>query len=89
MLTRWNLTYLMLDCVLKIVRAFDMMEEEDGHYKLYFCKVVGNGKKPIGPLNYLDWENVKTFVKFFGIFYKATLRFFGSLFVTSNTFYMS
>ena len=52
--TRWNSTYLMLDCVLKFVRAFDRLEEEDGHYKLYFCEVDGNGKKPIGPPNYLD-----------------------------------
>ena len=85
--TRWNSTYLMLDCALKFVRAFDRLEEEDGHYKLYFCEVDGNGKKPIGPPNYLDWENVKTFVKFLGIFYEVTLRFFGSLFVTSNTYF--
>ncbi|KAL4600243.1 hypothetical protein ACB092_11G184500 [Castanea dentata] len=48
--TRWNSTYLMLDCALK-------------------------------------FENVKTFVKFLGIFYEATLRFSGSLFVTSNTYF--
>ena len=41
----------------------------------------------MGPLNYLDWENVKTFVKLLGIFYEATLRFSGSLFVTSNTYF--
>ena len=28
----------------------------------------GNGKKLIGPSNYLDSKNVKTFVKFLGIF---------------------
>ena len=85
--TRSNSTYLMLDCALKFVRVFDKLEEEDGHYKLYFCEADGNGKKPIGPPNYLDWENVKTFVKFIGIFYEATLRFFGSLFVTSNIYF--
>ena len=63
----------MLDCALKFVRAFDRLEENDGNYKLYFCKADGNEKKPIGPLNYLDWENVKTFS--------------GSLFVTSNTYF--
>ena len=52
--TRWNPTYLMLDCALKFVRAFDRLEEEDGHYKLYFCEGDGNGKKPTGPPNYLD-----------------------------------
>ena len=77
----------MLDCALKFVRAFDRLEEEDGHYKLYFYEADGNGKKPIGPPNYLDWENVMTFVKFLSIFYEATLRFSGSLFVTSNTYF--
>ena len=85
--TRWNSIYLMLDYALKFVRAFDRLEEEDGHYKLYFCEADENGKKPIDPPNYLDWENVKTFVKFLSIFYKATLRFSGSLFVTSNTYF--
>ena len=41
------------------MKAFDRLEEEDGYYKLYFCEVDGNGKKPIGPSNYLDWENIK------------------------------
>ena len=30
--TRWNSTYLMLDCALKFVKAFDRLEKEDGHY---------------------------------------------------------
>ena len=76
-----------LDCALKFVRGFYRLEEEDGHYKLYFCEADGNGKKSIGPPNYLDWENVKTFVKFLCIFYDVTLRFSGSLFVTSNTYF--
>ena len=87
MLTRWNSTYLMLDCALKFVRAFGRLEEEDGHYKLFFCEADGNGKKPIGPPNYLDWKNSKTFVKLLDIFYEATLIFFWSLFVTSNTYF--
>ena len=76
----------MLDCALKFVRAFDRLEEEDGHYKPYFCEADGNGKKPIGPPNYLDWKMSRP-CKFLDIFYKATLRFFGSLFVTSNTYF--
>ena len=78
--TMWNSTYLKLDCALKFVRTFDRSKEEDGRYKLYFCEVDRNGKKPIGPPNYLDWKNVKIFVKFLGIV-------FGSLFVTSNTYF--
>ena len=52
--TMWNSTYRILDCTLKFMRAFDRLEEEDGHYKLYFYEVDGNGKKPISPPNYLD-----------------------------------
>ena len=48
--TMWNSTYLMLDCVLKFVRVFDRLEEEDENYKLYFCEANGNGKKLISPL---------------------------------------
>ena len=44
----------MLDCALRFVRAFDRLEEDDGHNKLYFCEADGNGKKLIGPPNYLD-----------------------------------
>ena len=62
--TRLNSTHLMLDCALKFVRSFNRLEEEDGQYKFYFWEADGKGKKPIGPSNYLDWENVKTFVKF-------------------------
>ena len=85
--TRWNSTYLMLDYALKFVRTFDRLEEEDGHDKLYFREIDGNGKKPIDPPNYLDWKNVKTFMKFLGIFYEAILRFFRFLFVTSNSYF--
>ena len=85
--TRWNSIYLMLNCALKFVRSFNRLEEEDGQYKFYFWEADGKGKKPIGHSNYLDWENVKTFVKFLGICYDATLRFSGSLFVTSNTYF--
>ena len=54
-----------------------------GIINFIFVKRMRMGKSP----NYLDWENVKTFVKFLSIFYKATLRFSGSLFVTSNTYF--
>ena len=70
--TMWNSTYRILDCTLKFMRAFDRLEEEDGHYKLYFCEADGH---------------YKIFMKFLGIFYELTLRFSGSLFVTSNTYF--
>ena len=45
------------------------------------------GKKILGPPNFEDWDNVKVFVKFLKLFYEVTLRFFGSLYVTSNVFF--
>ena len=43
--TRWNLTYLMLDCTLKFVKAFVRLGEEDEHYKLIFVKQMELEKK--------------------------------------------
>ena len=79
--TRWNSTYLMLESALKFVAAFERMKEDDRHFLRYF-------EDPSrGPPWFLDWENVRFFTKFLGMFYKATLRFSGSLFVTSNVFF--
>ena len=53
----------------------------------YFL-VDGSGKKKIlGPLDFEDWDNVKVFVKFLKLFFEVTLRFFGSLYVTSKVFF--
>ncbi|XP_070017176.1 zinc finger BED domain-containing protein RICESLEEPER 1-like [Nicotiana sylvestris] len=34
-----------------------------------------------------DWKNVKAFIKFLNIFYQTTLKFSGSLYATSNSFF--
>ena len=74
--TRRNSTYLMLDCALKFVRAFDTLEEEDGRYKLYFFfEAYGNGKKPILVLTILIGNMSRPLWHFFCIFYEVTLRF--------------
>jgi hypothetical protein len=44
-------------------------------------------KKNIGPPSLEDWKNARTLVKFLKIFYMVTLRFSGSLHVTSNSFF--
>nr|XP_023897923.1 zinc finger BED domain-containing protein RICESLEEPER 2-like [Quercus suber] len=76
MSTRWNSTYLILESALKFVAAFGRMKEDDGHFLHYF-------KDPSrGPPRFLDWENVRFFTKFLGMFYEATLRFSG--FMTTN-----
>ena len=61
--------------------AFEMMEENDSHFLRYFEDPSS------GPPRFLDSENVRLFTKFLGMFYEATLRFSGSLFVTTNVYF--
>ena len=61
--------------------AFERIEEDDEHFLRYF-EGPSNG-----PPRFLDWENVRLFTKFLGMFYEAILRFFGSLFVTTNVYF--
>ena len=44
-------------------------------------------KKFKGPLEKEDWNRARLFVKFLKIFYDVTLKFSGSLHVTSNIFF--
>ena len=53
----------------------------------YFEEPDGNEKKPKGPPCSLDWENARLLCKFLRLFYEATLRFSGSLIVTSNSYF--
>jgi hypothetical protein len=86
-LTRWNSTYLMLEAAEKFERAFDRLIIDDEQYMDYFEEPDGNGKKPKGPPRSLDWENARLLCKFLRLFYEATLRFSGSLVVTSNSYF--
>ncbi|CAL5341776.1 unnamed protein product [Camellia sinensis] len=50
----------------------------------------GKGKerrKTIGPPTSYDWMKTRLYVKFLKLFYNATLRFSGSLYVTCNAFF--
>ena len=54
-------------------------------------KGKGKGKvrrKAYGAPTSSDWMMAKLYVKFLKLFYNATLRFSGSLYVTSNSFFM-
>ncbi|KAK2646796.1 hypothetical protein Ddye_021991 [Dipteronia dyeriana] len=62
--TRWNSTYWMLESAVKLRKAFERMEEEDGHYINYF-RESDNEKKRIGPLLLNDWENAKSWCTIF------------------------
>ena len=54
----------------------------DAKYHKHFEK-----EKIKGPLEKEDWNRVGVFVKFLKMFYDITLKFSGSLHVTSNIFF--
>ena len=80
--TRWNSTYLMLDAAEKFEAAFVRLRYHDAKYKKYFEK-----EKIKGPPEKEDWNRARVFVKFLKMFYDVTLKFLGSLHVTSNIFF--
>jgi hypothetical protein len=85
--TRWNSTYMMLDAADKFDVVFMRLEETDPRYLSYF-EVDSKGKqKNLGPPALEDWEKARFFVKFLKLFYTITLKFSGSLYVTSNSFF--
>ena len=79
--TRWNSTYMLLESAQKFVTAFERMEEDDRHFLRYF-EDPSNGLPWV-----LNWENVRLFTKFIGMFNKANLRFSRSFFVTTNVYF--
>ncbi|XP_034921578.1 zinc finger BED domain-containing protein RICESLEEPER 2-like [Populus alba] len=86
--TRWNSTYLMLEAAEKFEKVFVRLGEKEPRYMSYFLEVDSKGnKKNIGSPSLEDWENARTLIKFLKIFYMVTLRFSGSLHVTSNSFF--
>ncbi|KAL0009737.1 hypothetical protein SO802_004845 [Lithocarpus litseifolius] len=81
--TRWNSTYKMLENAEKFEHAFKRMEYEDLDYILHFQ----DGDYGRRPPNEDDWETCRKFVKFLRLFYNATKKFSGFLYVTSNAFF--
>ncbi|XP_062109554.1 zinc finger BED domain-containing protein RICESLEEPER 2-like [Humulus lupulus] len=84
--TRWNSTYMMLEVALKFKKAFRYLEG-DANYTKYFEEERVNGEKVDGPPDNTDWTNAEVFFKFLKAFYELTLKFSGSLYVTSNLFF--
>ncbi|KAH9782184.1 BED-type domain-containing protein [Citrus sinensis] len=84
--TRWNSTYLMLMTALTFQVAFDRMAEVDKPYEAYFLEKENRAKR-VGPPGPEDWESAGRIVKFFKVFYDATLLFSASLSMTSNLCY--
>ena len=56
------------------------MEDDDWHYVPYF-------KEDGRPSNSDDWENANVFVLFLKSFYDITLKFSGSMYITSNLYF--
>ena len=69
----------MLDAAEKFEVTFVRLQYHDAKYKKHFEK-----EKIKGPPEKEDWNRAKVFVKFLKMFYDVTLKFLGSLHVTSN-----
>uniref|UniRef100_A0A803N6R2 BED-type domain-containing protein n=1 Tax=Chenopodium quinoa TaxID=63459 RepID=A0A803N6R2_CHEQI len=78
--TRWNSTYLMLEYASIYRKAFDLLETSDGG------KFNEELTKSNGVSTDDDWDRVASLLPFLKIFYDATLRLSGSLYVTSNVY---
>lgn len=81
--TRWNSTYMMLDTAVKFEKAFSRMYDDDHKYLKYCLENSKVGGHPSAE----DWKNVRVFIKFLEVFYHATLKFSGTSYVTSNSFF--
>ena len=83
--TRWNSTYLMLETAQKFKKVFIRMDYEDDSYSSYFMNKENSCS--MGSPSGIDFQNYRTFVGFLKLFYKATKKFSGSLYVTANAFF--
>ncbi|XP_050262612.1 zinc finger BED domain-containing protein RICESLEEPER 2-like [Quercus robur] len=83
--TRWNSTYLMLETAQKFEKVFIRMDFEDDSYSSYFMNKENSGG--MGSPSSIDFQNCRIFVGFLKLFYNATKKFSGSLYVTANTFF--
>ncbi|XP_048229561.1 zinc finger BED domain-containing protein RICESLEEPER 2-like [Ricinus communis] len=77
-LTRWNSTYLMLDCALGYQKAFDMLEDIDSKF------LADSGDDLPSEV---DWTKAKVLIKFLKKFYDATCKLSGTLYSTSNLYF--
>ncbi|XP_031264918.1 zinc finger BED domain-containing protein RICESLEEPER 2-like [Pistacia vera] len=80
--TRWNSTYLMLEAALKFQKAFELLALEDSKYA---DELTSSDRSRGLPMS-TDWEYAHYLLSFLKVFYDATLRVSGSLYVTSNAY---
>ncbi|KAL4281244.1 hypothetical protein GQ457_03G011920 [Hibiscus cannabinus] len=77
--TRWNSTFLMLEYAIKFKKAFSSLYMK---YSSCFKELRKLGGGPSED----DWKRVSCFLPFLSVFYDATLRLFGSSYVTCNSY---
>ena len=73
----------MLDASENFEATFVRLQYHDAKYKKHFEK-----EKIKGPPKKEDWNRARVFVKFLNMFYNVTLKFSGSLHVTSIFFFL-
>ena len=83
--TRWNSTYLMLEIAENFEKVVLQMDFKDDGYSSYFRTKEDSGGLASPYVS--DFQNCRAFVTFLRLFYNATKKFSGSLYVTSNAFY--
>ncbi|KAH7839452.1 hypothetical protein Vadar_004351 [Vaccinium darrowii] len=64
-----------------------MIEERERERERERGRGKGRRKGNVGPPTSTDWDKVKLYVSFLKVFYVATLKFSGSLYVTCNAFF--
>lgn len=84
--SRWNSTYSMLQAATKFKKSFVVLER-DGNYTNYFNEDMSDGRNINGLPTHVDWDRAEVFVRFLRTFYEMTLKFSGSKYVTSNSFF--
>ncbi|XP_031247250.1 zinc finger BED domain-containing protein RICESLEEPER 2-like [Pistacia vera] len=80
--TRWNSTNLMLDVALKFQKAFDLLEIQDAKYK----DDLSSRERSRGVPTCTDWDYAQYLLPFLKVFYDATVRVYGSLYVIANAY---
>jgi hypothetical protein len=83
--TRWNSTYIMLESAVKFEKVFLRMDFEDEAYNTHFHKQQTSGGLRAPDAS--DFQDCRLFVSFLKLFYNATKKLSGSLYVTSNSFF--
>ena len=75
----------MLETTEKFEKVFLRVDFEEDGYFLYFSAKEDSGG--LGSPCMSDFQNCRAFVTFLRLFYNATKKFSGSLYVASNAFY--